>query len=416
MQQLHLQILGKNLTAKLTASGVALVGANLIPVVGVIVFGWELFPLIFLYWFENAIIGVLNMLKMAVNSSREPAKIPQKLFMIPFFAIHYGGFLMVHGFFVMKLFGQVDVEVPTLATVLAILDSHGLEFAVLALVLSHGFSFYANYLRGGEWKEKVLSELMVAPYKRILVLHVFIIFGGAVLLALKSPPLGILLLAVLKTGVDLMAHDREHSKEHAELKKRMKIATEPAQIAYEKQIDPHVKRFPGYRRDTDAEASFNRPYQIGCGAAAVFFVLGVVLFNALSESLGTVIVIASIVVGIGAIVIYNLRKSARCSECGLAMKMAVVDCPPSELFAWERLNAYLGPAGELYLRGTGDDKDEVKRLTQRCFACHRCKLFFVAMKRRDTVAATGTEEIEKLLASAKRLIGDGDPTDSGHEQ
>ena len=70
---------------------------------------------------------------------------------------------------------------------------------------------------------------------------------------------------------------------------------------------------------------------------------------------------------------------------------------------WERGRASLGPEGELYVRGTGDDAGEVKRLTQRCFACHRCKVFFVGIKRIEK-PIKGT-----LPASARPLIDDRDP-------
>ena len=39
-------------------SVIALVLANLVPVFGVFYFHWEVFPLMFLFWSENVIIGV----------------------------------------------------------------------------------------------------------------------------------------------------------------------------------------------------------------------------------------------------------------------------------------------------------------------------------------------------------------------
>jgi 4-hydroxybenzoyl-CoA reductase subunit beta len=42
----------------------ALIAANLVPLAGVFLFGWEVFPLLLLFWFENVIIGFFNALKM----------------------------------------------------------------------------------------------------------------------------------------------------------------------------------------------------------------------------------------------------------------------------------------------------------------------------------------------------------------
>ncbi|MGA9779521.1 MAG: DUF6498-containing protein [Verrucomicrobiia bacterium] len=44
----------------LRSAVIALVLANLVPVAGVFLFGWEIFPLMFLFWSENVIIGVFN--------------------------------------------------------------------------------------------------------------------------------------------------------------------------------------------------------------------------------------------------------------------------------------------------------------------------------------------------------------------
>jgi hypothetical protein len=50
-------------------SVIALVLANLIPLAGVFVFHWEVFPLLFLFWLENVVIGIVNVLKMLFASS-----------------------------------------------------------------------------------------------------------------------------------------------------------------------------------------------------------------------------------------------------------------------------------------------------------------------------------------------------------
>src|SRR4051794_13280890 len=66
-------------------SVIALVLANLVPVFGVLVLHWEVFPLMFLFWSENVIVGVFNVLKMLVNQPASPAIWIGKLFVIPFF-------------------------------------------------------------------------------------------------------------------------------------------------------------------------------------------------------------------------------------------------------------------------------------------------------------------------------------------
>ena len=49
---------------KLDRSIWVLIGANLIPLFGVLVWDWSTFEVVILYWLENVIIGAINILKM----------------------------------------------------------------------------------------------------------------------------------------------------------------------------------------------------------------------------------------------------------------------------------------------------------------------------------------------------------------
>ena len=62
-----------------------------------------------------------------------------------------------------------------------------LKYALLALFISHGVSFVTNYLLKGEYKKEKVNSLMGRPYARIVVLHVAIIFGGFLTMALNLP-------------------------------------------------------------------------------------------------------------------------------------------------------------------------------------------------------------------------------------
>src|SRR5438094_10610662 len=81
-------------------SVIALVASNLVPLVGVFVFRWEIFPLLFLFWLENVVVGVSNVLKMLLAAPQDLVRWAAKLFIIPFFCVHYGMFTLVHGVFV----------------------------------------------------------------------------------------------------------------------------------------------------------------------------------------------------------------------------------------------------------------------------------------------------------------------------
>jgi hypothetical protein len=213
----------------------ALLLVNLLPLAGVLFLGWNLRFIMLLYWLENGVIGLFNIARMAFaastlpkNSVDVPGELSNssalgmlgKLFMIPFFAFHYGMFWAVHGVFVGVLFG-VGESAPAhprlspfaLLRVFAYLGSSDpmLVLAVLLLFISHGMSFVLNYLGQREHLQVSVGEQMMRPYSRVVVLHATIVIGGFLVMGLGQPVYALLLMVVLKTAVDLRAHLREHS-------------------------------------------------------------------------------------------------------------------------------------------------------------------------------------------------------------
>ena len=88
----------------------------------------------------------------------------------------------------------------------------GGTWAVLALVVSHLFSFFSNYLGKGEYRRTVVPALMIAPYGRIVVLHLAIIFGAFATMALGSPVYLLVILIIGKIILDWKFHQRAHRK------------------------------------------------------------------------------------------------------------------------------------------------------------------------------------------------------------
>lgn len=199
----------------------ALVGANLLPLVGVLFFDWSLFAVMLLYWAENGVIGVFNVFKM-LTASRGGwlGALGERLFLVPFFTVHYGGFWLGHGVFVFSLFGSgtdsfgsgapssgpFGIDIGVAQRVLG----EGLWLALLGLVASHGVSFVLNFVSEGEFRRVTPSEMMFKPYGRVVILHVTIIFGGFIVMALGEPIGALLLMVGLKIAVDLWSHLREH--------------------------------------------------------------------------------------------------------------------------------------------------------------------------------------------------------------
>ena len=87
-----------------------------------------------------------------------------------------------------------------------------MKIVILALFLSHGISFFYNFLLKGEYATAKPQQLMGAPYGRVVVMHIAILGGGFLTMAMGSPAALLLLLVVLKTIVDINLHLRSHKK------------------------------------------------------------------------------------------------------------------------------------------------------------------------------------------------------------
>jgi len=208
---------------------VALLAANAIPLFGVLFLNWDAFYVVLLYWTENIVVGFYNVLKMMFAAVPRPVAHLGKLFLIPFFIVHYGGFTAIHGFFVLALFhkdaqgppmGGTDwpcflVFVQMLFNVIRYMYSvipPQVRFAVLALFISHGVSFVQNYLIKREYTTAKPDKLMGSPYGRVVVMHIAILAGGFLTMAVGSPAPLLVILVVLKTILDVKLHNRAHKK------------------------------------------------------------------------------------------------------------------------------------------------------------------------------------------------------------
>ena len=185
---------------------VFLVGANLVPLFGVLQLGWDLAQIMVLFWVENAVVGIYALAKLAVIQ-RWGA-----LLTGPFLLGHFGAFMSIHFMFVYYLFVRgMTTTGPEPSASLALGSLFApLWTAILAIFISHGVSFFGNFLGRGEYVGRTGQQQMAEPYRRLMVMHVTLIFGGMAIMALGQPIYALTLLVVLKIGIDLYAHLREH--------------------------------------------------------------------------------------------------------------------------------------------------------------------------------------------------------------
>jgi hypothetical protein len=191
-----------------TLTGIVLIAANLVPIFGAIALGWNVFDIVMLYWIENVIVGLINVMRMAlIRTGEHPGvAITGKVFTIGFFVVHYGIFTLVHGIFVFSVFGESGFGTEVLR------ELAGIKWAVLALLASHLVSFFVNFVGGREFAGRTLGEQMSAPYPRMMALHVAIVLGAWAVEALGQPLPLLVILVVGKVTADWKLHTRTHRK------------------------------------------------------------------------------------------------------------------------------------------------------------------------------------------------------------
>lgn len=197
-----------------------LIVANLVPVVGVVAFEWDLHSLLVGYWLESGVVGAASVAKIRhAAGTDDPEDLPELELngtslsdlvgrsnrrIAWFFVGHYGSFWLGHGVFVWLLprkSPRLDIAAPDVVAM-----------ALLGLVLYHAVSYRVNYLGRGEYRHTGPVTLMVEPYRRVIVLHLTVLFGGAALSVLGVPVGALAVLVLAKTALDLWSHRREHDR------------------------------------------------------------------------------------------------------------------------------------------------------------------------------------------------------------
>jgi Family of unknown function (DUF6498) len=210
---------------------VILLIANLVPLVGVIFWGWDAFVLLMLYWLETAVIAFWTILRIATmppgalgdiqigDSGGNGKKIAAPLALAAFFTVHAGIFMAVHFLFLWALFsGHWSREIHGIGDfVTQMVIGTGLWVPLLFLFFGRGVVILFEAVKPWLWRKLGLAQrvlgraqgalgpgetLLFGLYIRIVVMQVTIIIGAWFALLLGNVGALLFLIAV-KTAVDL---------------------------------------------------------------------------------------------------------------------------------------------------------------------------------------------------------------------
>jgi hypothetical protein len=203
-------------------SSLALIAINAIPVLGILVWHWDAFLLLMLYWMESAVLGFWAIVAVALSPVKALgplAKDKSRFGIIAFLLLHSGIFMGVHFMILWELFagGWAGRIHGVREFVSLIVIGQSLWFPLLALFLMRGAVvlltiFKPEWIRG--WQPETVSFMdadegafpingpLFGFYIRIFIMQFVLIVGGviAVLIGAAAP---LILLIVIKTAIDL---------------------------------------------------------------------------------------------------------------------------------------------------------------------------------------------------------------------
>lgn len=209
--------------------------SNLIPLAGVVFWGWNTFTLLMLYWLETLVIAFWTLLRILIGgdfAEHVAGEIFGRLFMFVFFLIHSGGFMLGHFIFLWAFYGKEWIHIIPVTSSLSSLPigafwekmvlANGLLIPLAVSFLGRGIAFAIEMSKLPLWQRLVdrdpaggtqAGTLVGSLYTRIVIMHLVIIVGAA--LSQKYGALApLVLLIVAKTVVDIWLFIRIDLKRH----------------------------------------------------------------------------------------------------------------------------------------------------------------------------------------------------------
>lgn len=189
-----------------------IVVSGLVPLLGLIFWGWDWRQVVVFYWLGNISGGIMVIIDMirakdyrlAGADTTELGRtilMASKVGSLVFFTMHYGIFTLVHGVFVFLLVsgGMSQGVVGS--------SSLGLGGIILAWLVPTIVTVVVRILRPAP--RLSFSQITTGVYKRIIVLHSSIIFGAMAISQLQLPSAAAFVLIGMTVAVELFMNRRK---------------------------------------------------------------------------------------------------------------------------------------------------------------------------------------------------------------
>ncbi len=196
----------KQLFKELGPDTLLLLVSNLTVIVMALVQGWNIVPLLWIYWCQNIIIGIFNWRRMRqlvqfstdglrINGRLANATEKTKNWITQFFLLHFGTFHLFYLIFLLTITEQQPLVVVLSGCV-------GISF----FLFNHYFSYRYNLEKDLSSRPNI-GVMSFFPYARVIPMHLVIFIG---LQFGRGSKTELFFFLLLKTAVDLLLHVIQH--------------------------------------------------------------------------------------------------------------------------------------------------------------------------------------------------------------
>ncbi|MEZ5033754.1 MAG: DUF6498-containing protein [Chitinophagaceae bacterium] len=192
-----------------------LIIANLVPVIGVLAWGWSPTEVFIVYCLETIIIGLLTLVKMIIvniarrQENRSAAGVRGTIPIIGlllFFIFHYGMFVAVQmGIFfnVSGIASKSNIGFLSFIYKWPSLLSHDSFIMLMAFFFCYVLQMLVDFILNQKYRSASLLGIMFAPYVRVFVQQFTVIFGS-IFLSFGAGKIFIIIFAFIKIVFEVL--------------------------------------------------------------------------------------------------------------------------------------------------------------------------------------------------------------------
>jgi hypothetical protein len=179
--------------------------ANLVPIMGMILFNWDLYVILVGYWSELLIASIFDILKRKyflkkIKNKKEIKENKDSIFVMG--AVYFFMLISIFGFLGSMANFPFEFKDVFGDNIIKILSMFG------AFVISHSVSFFSDFRNEVKLKDKKVSELSLVVSARKIVSKLFfmmilMIFSYLIIELLKIPKFFFIIFIIMKTTLEL---------------------------------------------------------------------------------------------------------------------------------------------------------------------------------------------------------------------